>query len=106
MSAQESSSVRTRREKLTLLFPNQDRVVYCPLNDTTMHDLGLDQIIQKVTADPKEQAMLTQVMRNISPDPAERMKKSAAMSVLSYMLFGPSSDFLQCFLQKFHSFIL
>ena len=29
----------------------------------------------------------------ISPDPVERMKKSAAISVLSYMLFGPSSSF-------------
>ena len=69
MSAQESSSVRSRREKLTLLFPDQDRVVYRSLNDTTMHDLGLDQIIQKVTADPREQAMLMQVLRNVSPDP-------------------------------------
>ncbi|MBQ7499670.1 MAG: insulinase family protein [Clostridia bacterium] len=30
---------------------------------------------------------------DISSDPLERMKKSAAVSVLSYMLFGPSSDF-------------
>ena len=59
-----------KREKLTLLFPWQDRVIYRSLPDETLHDLGLDEMARKVTADGKEQAMILQVLRNVSPDPA------------------------------------
>ncbi|MBQ9211668.1 MAG: DNA mismatch repair protein [Clostridia bacterium] len=57
------------RDKLTILFPFQDRVEYRSLSDETMHDLGLDALCQAVTADGKEQALLMQVLRSVTPDP-------------------------------------
>ena len=59
----------SKRGKLTILFPDQDRIVYRAMSDETMHDLGLDTLCQKVTADPREQIMILQVMRSITPDP-------------------------------------
>ena len=57
------------RAKLTILFPDQDRIEYRAMSDETMHDLGLDALCQKVTAEPREQAMILQVLRSLSPDP-------------------------------------
>ena len=57
------------REKLTILFPFQDRVVYRSLSDETLHDLGLDTICREVSANPKEQAMILQVLRSVTSDP-------------------------------------
>ena len=57
------------RSKLTILFPDQDRITYQPMPDETVHDLGLDTLCQKVASDPKEQAMILQVLRSLTPDP-------------------------------------
>ena len=57
------------REKLTILFPFQDRITYRSLSDETMHDLGLDALCREVTPEPKEQAMLLQVLRSVTPEP-------------------------------------
>ena len=57
------------RAKLTILFPDQDRIEYRAMSDETMHDLGLDALCQKVTTEPREQAMILQVLRSLSPDP-------------------------------------
>ncbi len=59
----------SERAKLTILFPDQDRVTYRLMSDETLHDLGMDVLVQKVTADLKEQAMILQVLRSLSPDP-------------------------------------
>ena len=55
---------------LTILFPYQDRIVYQGMSDETLHDLGLDALCQKVTEKPTEQAMILQVLRSLTPDPA------------------------------------
>jgi len=57
------------RAKLTLLFPDQDRIVYQPLRDETVHDLGLDALCASVTREEKEQTILLQVLRHLSPSP-------------------------------------
>ena len=56
------------RAKLTILFPDQEHVVYQAVPEETLHDLGMDAICQRVTADPKEQAMILQVLRSLTPD--------------------------------------
>ena len=58
------------REKLTILFPWQSRVTYAAVPDETIHDLGMDAICREVTEDPKEQAMILQVLRNLTPEAA------------------------------------
>ena len=50
-----------KRDKLTILFPYQERVAYRSMPDETLHDLGMDSLCREVTADPKEQAMILQV---------------------------------------------
>ena len=54
---------------LSLLFPDQDRVIYQPIPDTAWHDLGMDAMIKNLTSEPKELPMIRQVMRSLSPDP-------------------------------------
>ena len=44
------------RAKLTILFPDQDRITYRLMSEETLHDLGLDTLIREVTIDVKEQA--------------------------------------------------
>ena len=56
------------REKLTILFPFQESVTYLRLSDDTVHDLGFDAVCEQVTADPKERAMILQVLRSVTPD--------------------------------------
>ncbi len=58
-----------KTNKLSLLFPDQDRVTYQPIPEETWHDLGLDAITEKLAAQPHELPMIQQVMRNLTPDP-------------------------------------
>ena len=55
--------------KLSLLFPDQDRVSYRMISEETWHDLGLDSITEKLTPQPQEQKMIAQVMRSLTDDP-------------------------------------
>lgn len=82
MPVNESMEARAQRTRLTILFPYQERVVYQPMSDETMHDLGLDLICQKVAADPKETAMILQVMRSLTPDPAVAAYRAAVFDDL------------------------
>ena len=59
-----------KTNQLSLLFPDQDRVVYRMISEETWHDLGLDTLVEKLTAQPQEQMMIAQVMRGMTPDPA------------------------------------
>ena len=59
-----------KTNKLSLLFPDQDRVEYRMIPEETWHDLGLDTLVEKLTAQPQEQMMIAQVMRGMTPDPA------------------------------------
>ncbi len=59
-----------KTNKLSLLFPDQDRVEYRMIPEETWHDLGLDTLVEKLTVQPQEQMMIAQVMRGMTPDPA------------------------------------
>ena len=59
-----------KTNKLSLLFPDQDRVVYQMISEETWHDLGLDALTEKLSVQPQERAMIAQVMRGLTADPA------------------------------------
>ena len=59
-----------KTNQLSLLFPDQDRVVYRMISEETWHDLGLDAVTEKLSAQPQEQMMIAQVMRSMTADPA------------------------------------
>ena len=58
------------QNKLSILFPCQDRVVYHPLSDETWHNLGLDALVEKVARQPQEVPVLQRVMTSLTADPA------------------------------------
>ena len=59
-----------KNNKLSLLFPDQERVEYRMISEETWHDLGLDALTEMLTAVPQEQMMIAQVMRSLTADPA------------------------------------
>lgn len=59
-----------KTNQLSLLFPDQDRVVYRMISEETWHDLGMDAVTEKLSAQPQEQMMIAQVMRSLTADPA------------------------------------
>ena len=58
-----------KTNKLSLLFPDQDRVTYELISEEAWHDLGLDAVTEKVASKPQEVPMIQQVMRSLTPDP-------------------------------------
>ena len=58
-----------KTNKLSLLFPFQERIEYRMIPEEAWHDLGLDAVTEKITAQPQEQAMIEQVMRSLTSDP-------------------------------------
>ncbi len=58
-----------KTNKLSLLFPFQERIEYRMIPEEAWHDLGLDAVTEKITAQSQEQAMIEQVMRSLTPDP-------------------------------------
>ena len=59
-----------KTNQLSLLFPDQDRVVYRMISEETWHDLGMDAVTEKLSVQPQEQMMIAQVMRSLTADPA------------------------------------
>jgi len=59
-----------KQNKLSILFPFQDRVEYQLLSEETWHNLGLDAIVEKVAQKPQEIPLLQRVMSSLSADPA------------------------------------
>ena len=57
------------QNSLSILFPYQDRVTYQTLPPETLHDLGLDAIIEKVAGKPQEVPLLERVMTSLTDDP-------------------------------------
>ncbi len=58
------------QEAFSILFPNQDRVIYQAVPDETWHDLGLDALAEKVAAVPQEVPLIKRVMTSLTADPA------------------------------------
>ena len=59
-----------KQNKLSILFPWQDRIEYRLLSEETWHNLGLDAIVEKVAQKPQEVPLLQRVMISLTPDPA------------------------------------
>ena len=59
-----------KTNKLSLLFPDQDRVEYQMISEETWHDLGLDALTEKLSLLPQERMLIAQVMRGLTADPA------------------------------------
>ena len=57
------------RNKLSILFPWQDRITYRVLPEDTWHDLGLDVLVEKVAQQPQEAPLLRRVMESLTDDP-------------------------------------
>ncbi|MBR3436600.1 MAG: DNA mismatch repair protein [Lachnospiraceae bacterium] len=55
--------------KLSLLFPDQDRITYQMIPEETWHDLGMDALTAKLAAEPQELQVIRQVMRSLTADP-------------------------------------
>lgn len=56
-------------KKLSLLFPDRDDKKYKRLSETTVHDLGMDSIIDSLTDKKTEQVYIYNVMRLETADP-------------------------------------
>ena len=56
------------RRKYSLLYP-AEQAEYKTLSQTTMHDLGLDQICKKLSAKEAEQNYILNVMARMYADP-------------------------------------
>lgn len=54
----------------SLLTPRGKEANYKKLESSTFHDLGLDVICKEVTSEPKEQIIISEIISNISSDPA------------------------------------
>ena len=59
-----------KQPKLSILFPEQDRIIYETVPAETWHDLGLDSIVEKVASQPQEVPLLQRVMTSLTSDPA------------------------------------
>ena len=55
------------REPLTILFPSSGTGTWNALPEETIHDLGLDAMIEKLTKMEKEQVLIRQIMAQLSP---------------------------------------
>jgi len=59
-----------KREPLTILFPGHESVSWKALSEETLHDLGLDALIEKLTKQEKEQTLIRQIMGQVTADPS------------------------------------
>ncbi len=57
-------------KKLTILFPNWEEVSWQDLPDQTLHDLGLDAMVEKLTGVEKERTLILGVLGRLTDDPA------------------------------------
>ncbi len=55
-------------EKISLLFPDRS-LNFKKLSDTTVHDLGMDSLIKKLSPQEKEQVYIMNVMKLMTDDP-------------------------------------
>ena len=56
--------------QLSILFPDQDRVLYQAVPEETWHNLGLDSLVSKVAKKPQDIPLLQRVMTSLTADPA------------------------------------
>lgn len=54
----------------SILFPHNDRDEFRQLSPAACHDLGLDTLCRELSADPKEQKLIMQIISAMSSDPS------------------------------------
>ncbi|WP_295087770.1 DNA mismatch repair protein [Ruminococcus sp.] len=56
------------KKRFSILFPNQDNVIYKQLSETTCHDLGLDILCSELSLDKREQNIIMNIISNMTSD--------------------------------------
>ena len=54
-------------EKYSLIFPDQ-KLEYKKLSDLTVHDIGMDSVLIKLSKEKNEQTYITNVMKLVTAD--------------------------------------
>ena len=62
-------------EKYSLIFPNH-KISYKKLSDLTVHDIGMDSVLGRLTAEKNEQTYINGVMRLMVSDPENARYRS------------------------------
>ena len=62
-------------EKYSLIFPNH-KISYKKLSDLTVHDIGMDSVLGRLTAEKNEQTYINGVMRLMASDPENARYRS------------------------------
>lgn len=57
-----------KTEKLTILFPWQERVTYKQLSDEAVHDLGIEELCNEAGTTPQERRILLRTLSNLTRD--------------------------------------
>ena len=55
-------------KKFSLLYPRQ-QIEFKKLEDSAFHDLGLDVVTKEVTSEPREQAIISEILAHLTADP-------------------------------------
>ena len=66
-----------KTEKLSILFPWQDRITYRRLSEETQHDLGLDSLCRQAGTTPQEQRLIRQTLSSLTDSPEVANFRSA-----------------------------
>ncbi len=69
MPAGAGLEMKMKKNQLSILFPNQDRVTYTQISEETWHNLGLDALVDKVAKQPQEIPLIQRVMTSLTDDP-------------------------------------
>ena len=56
-------------KKFSLLYPRGKQIEFKKLEDSAFHDLGLDVVTKEVTSEPREQAIISEILAHLSADP-------------------------------------
>ena len=56
-------------KKFSLLYPRGKQIEFKKLEDSAFHDLGLDVVTKEVTSEPREQAIISEILAHLTADP-------------------------------------
>lgn len=56
-------------KRFSLLYPRGKQIEFKKLEDSAFHDLGLDVVTKEVTSEPKEQAIISEILAHLTADP-------------------------------------
>lgn len=71
-----------QQEKLSILFPWQDRITYRALSEETLHDLGLDILCKQAGQTAQERRLIEQTLSNLTDTPEVANYRAAVFADL------------------------